>query len=166
MRGNCWCRMNMSLGHRRPPVLDAVRDYVGGTDGSIVRGERPRIWKSGEPIQRFRSRTCRARSGGWPANGKRWRDARMALRWAAAGMIEAQAGFRRLKAHRQLPALRWALAERQPRHSESTPWDRAGQHKSVSAYSCLPRSMAGSSRDQRVRWPDLGRDRSRLSQEV
>ena len=44
-------------------------------------------------------------------NVKRWRDASMALRWAAAGMIEAKAGFRRLKAHRQLPALRRALNE-------------------------------------------------------
>lgn len=32
-------------------------------------------------------------------NVKRWRDAGVALRWAAAGMIEANKGFRRLKAH-------------------------------------------------------------------
>jgi hypothetical protein len=48
---------------------------------------------------------------------KRWRDASMALRWAAAGMMEAKTGFRRLKAHRQLPALRRALAEHQARHT-------------------------------------------------
>jgi putative transposase len=42
-------------------------------------------------------------------NVKRWRDARMALRWVAAGMLEATKGFRRLKAHRQLPVLRVAL---------------------------------------------------------
>lgn len=46
-------------------------------------------------------------------NVKRWRNASMALRWAAAGMMEAKAGFRRLKAHRLLPALRRALAEHQ-----------------------------------------------------
>jgi len=51
-------------------------------------------------------------------NVKRWRDASMALRWAAAGMMEAKAGFRRLKAHRQLPALRRALAEHQARQAE------------------------------------------------
>jgi putative transposase len=33
----------------------------------------------------------------------------MALRWVAAGMIEANKGFRRLKAHKQLPVLRAAL---------------------------------------------------------
>jgi transposase-like protein len=51
-------------------------------------------------------------------NVKRWRDASMALRWAAAGMMEAKAGFRRLKAHRQLPALRRALAEHYARHTQ------------------------------------------------
>src|SRR6478672_5211388 len=42
-------------------------------------------------------------------NVKRWRNAGMALRWVAAGMIEANKGFRRLKAHKQLPVLRAAL---------------------------------------------------------
>src|SRR5690554_5938995 len=42
-------------------------------------------------------------------NVKRWRDATMALRWTAAGMLEAAKGFRRLKAHKQLPVLKAAL---------------------------------------------------------
>src|SRR5215475_5094082 len=42
-------------------------------------------------------------------NVKRWRDAGMAMRWVAAGMIEANKGFRRLKAHKQLSVLRAAL---------------------------------------------------------
>jgi putative transposase len=53
-------------------------------------------------------------------NVKRWRDASMAPRWAADGMLEAKAGLRRLKAHRQLPSLRLALAEHRPRRSETT----------------------------------------------
>jgi hypothetical protein len=44
---------------------------------------------------------------------KRWRSAFMALRWTAAAMQEAVKGFRRLKAHKQLPALRAALEARQ-----------------------------------------------------
>jgi hypothetical protein len=36
---------------------------------------------------------------------KRWRSASMAMRWTAAAMQEAAKGFRRLKAHKQLPAL-------------------------------------------------------------
>jgi putative transposase len=43
-------------------------------------------------------------------NVKRWRDAAMALRWTGAAMQEAAKGFRRLKAHKQLPVLRKALA--------------------------------------------------------
>ncbi len=42
-------------------------------------------------------------------NVKHWRSPSMAMRWTAAAMIEAKKGFRRLKAHKQLPALRAAL---------------------------------------------------------
>ena len=44
-------------------------------------------------------------------NVKRWRNAEMALRWTAAGLLEAQKTFRRLKAYRQLPVLDAALRE-------------------------------------------------------
>ena len=50
-------------------------------------------------------------------NVKRWRNAGMALRWTAAGMMEATKGFRRLKAHKQLPTLKAALAAH---HSKQT----------------------------------------------
>ena len=50
-------------------------------------------------------------------NVKRWRNAGMALRWTAAGMMEAAKGFRRLKAHKQLPILRAALLAHQARHA-------------------------------------------------
>ena len=43
------------------------------------------------------------------ANVKRWRDGQMALRWCAAGMIEAGKQFRRVSGHLHLPALRAAL---------------------------------------------------------
>jgi transposase-like protein len=46
-------------------------------------------------------------------NVKRWRYAAMALRWTGAAMIEAAKGFRRLKAHKQLPSLRAALLAHQ-----------------------------------------------------
>ena len=44
-------------------------------------------------------------------NVKRWRNAEMALRWTATGLLEAQKTFRRLKAYRQRPILRDALQE-------------------------------------------------------
>ena len=43
------------------------------------------------------------------ANVKRWRDGQMALRWCAAGMIEAGKQFRRANGHLHLPTLRAAL---------------------------------------------------------
>ncbi len=48
---------------------------------------------------------CRERS----KNVKRWRDGQMALRWCAAGMVEAKGQFRRVNGHLHLPALRSAL---------------------------------------------------------
>jgi len=50
-------------------------------------------------------------------NVKRWRDAAMARRWTGAAMLEAAKGFRRLKAHRQLPILKAALAAQAARHT-------------------------------------------------
>src|SRR6266404_9369065 len=49
-------------------------------------------------------------------NVKRWQNAAMALRWTAAGMMEAAKGFRRLKAYKQLPVLRAALAAHQSKY--------------------------------------------------
>jgi putative transposase len=48
---------------------------------------------------------CRAHS----ANVKRWRDGQMALRWCAAGMVEAGKQFRRINGHLHLAKLRAAL---------------------------------------------------------
>lgn len=50
-------------------------------------------------------------------NVKHWQDASMALRWTSAAMCEAAKGFRKLKAHKQLPALRDALAALQAKHA-------------------------------------------------
>jgi putative transposase len=48
---------------------------------------------------------CREHAG----NVKRWRDGQMALRWCAAGMVEAGKQFRRVNGHLHLPTLRVAL---------------------------------------------------------
>ena len=42
-------------------------------------------------------------------NVKRWRNGQMALRWCAAGMLEADHQFRRVNGHLHLPKLRAAL---------------------------------------------------------
>jgi putative transposase len=43
------------------------------------------------------------------SNVKHWRDGQMALRWCAAGMLEAGKQFRRVNGHMHLPALRAEL---------------------------------------------------------
>jgi transposase-like protein len=53
-------------------------------------------------------------------NVKRWRNAEMALRWTAAGLLEAKKTFRRLKAYRQLPILRRALEEHMRRQQKQS----------------------------------------------
>ena len=40
---------------------------------------------------------------------KRWSSGEMALRWAAAGMLAAEAQFRRVKGYQELPQLAAAL---------------------------------------------------------
>ena len=52
-------------------------------------------------------------------NVKYWRSPSMALRWAGAAMQEAAKGFRRLKAHKQLPLLKAALAKRKAKAAPS-----------------------------------------------
>lgn len=50
-------------------------------------------------------------------NVKRWTGSSMAMRWTAAGMMEAKKGFRRLKAYKKLPVLRNALLAIQAKRS-------------------------------------------------
>ena len=103
-----------------------LEQMAPGVSASILEGidELLTVIRLGLPIELRRSlactniienmmgsirRVCR--------NVKRWRDALMALRWTGAAMLEAAKGFRRLKAHRQLPVLRSALVKLQAEHS-------------------------------------------------
>jgi putative transposase len=46
-------------------------------------------------------------------NVKRWRDGKMIKRWCAAGMLNAERSFRRLKGYRQMPTfVTWELFHR------------------------------------------------------
>ena len=45
-------------------------------------------------------------------NVKHWRDGEMKKRWVAAGMLEAQRSFRRIRGYKQIPALVAALGRR------------------------------------------------------
>ncbi len=47
---------------------------------------------------------------------KREREAKMALRWIAAGLFEAKRGFRRINAYKQSPLLKQALSDLRQKH--------------------------------------------------
>ncbi len=61
-----------------------------------------------EPMNSVIRQVCR--------NVKPWRDAKMALRWTAAGMVEAKKGFRRIETYKQLPILKQALIGQRQKH--------------------------------------------------
>src|SRR4051794_4667274 len=53
-------------------------------------------------------------------NVKRWRSGEMRLRWTAAGMLEAERQFRRLRGHREMPLLVAALTRETRPTAEAT----------------------------------------------
>ena len=96
-----------------------------GVAGSILEGldEILTVSRLGLPIELRRSlaltniiENMNGTVGRVSHNVKRWRDASMALRWTAAGLMEAAKGFRRLKARDQLPTLRDALQRHHANH--------------------------------------------------
>jgi len=89
-----------------------------GVSGSILEGldEILTVVRLGLPTQLRRALACTNIIENMMStvrrvcrNVKRWRSTTMALRWTAAAMQEAKKGFRKLKAYKQLPALRMAL---------------------------------------------------------
>ena len=63
-------------------------------------------------------------------NVKRWRDeGDMRRRWCAAGLIQAERKFRRLRGHRQMPQLVAALA----RHAKAVTPTRNTDQNSIAA---------------------------------
>ena len=57
--------------------------------------------------------SCFARTESWTARVKRWRNGKMVLRWGAAALLVAEAGFRRIRGHAHLPQLKAALVAHQ-----------------------------------------------------
>ena len=77
-----------------------------------------RTLRSTNPVESM-IEICREHS----KNVKRWRDGTMALRWCAAGMLEADHQFRRVNGHLHLPKLRAALEGRSSRKASADSHD-------------------------------------------
>jgi putative transposase len=95
------------LDRTHPGAAASLREGLEDTLTVLRLGVPPtlaRTLRSTNTIESMIS-VCREHS----ANVKRWRDGQMALRWCAAGMVEAGKQFRRVNGHLHLPALRAAL---------------------------------------------------------
>jgi transposase-like protein len=95
------------LDKTHPGAAASLREGLEETLTVLRLGVPPtlaRTLRSTNPIESMIS-ICRNHC----TNVKRWRDGQMALRWCAAGMIEATGQFRRVNGHLHLPKLRAAL---------------------------------------------------------
>jgi putative transposase len=95
------------LDKTHPGAAASLREGLAETLTVLRLGVPPtlaRTLRSTNAIESMIS-ICRAHS----ANVKRWRDGQMALRWCAAGMVEAGKQFRRVNGHLHLAKLRAAL---------------------------------------------------------
>jgi putative transposase len=95
------------LDKTHPGAAASLREGMAETLTILRLGVPPtlaRTLRSTNPIESM-IEICREHS----KNVKRWRDGTMALRWCAAGMLEADHQFRRVNGHLHLPKLRAAL---------------------------------------------------------
>jgi hypothetical protein len=89
------------------PAVREIRCHWAKSVGSRFRASLSQAHAlSG--LHRSRLNLCMATrsAGGGSTNVKRWRDGQMALRWCAAGMLEASKQFRRVNGFLHLHALR------------------------------------------------------------
>jgi transposase-like protein len=100
-------RLARELAKTHPGAAASLREGMAETL-TILRLDVPptlaRTLHSTNPVESM-IEICRDHS----RNVKRWRDGTMALRWCAAGMLEAGHQFRRVNGHMHLPRLRAAL---------------------------------------------------------
>src|SRR5262245_44925663 len=128
----------LAKGRGSTNVLNLVLPEEDGVSASILEGldQMLTVIRMGLPPELRRSLGCTNAIESLMAvlrqvcrNVKRWRDARMALRWTGTAMLEAKKTFRRLKAHKQLPVLRAALL----RHQQTLIGEQAIARKNLAA---------------------------------
>jgi len=95
------------LDKTHPRVAASLREGLAETLTVLRLGVPPTLARTLRSTNTIESMigVCRQRS----ANVKRWRDGDMAIRWCAAGMVEAGKQFRRVNGHLHLANLRAAL---------------------------------------------------------
>ncbi len=108
------------LDKTHPGAAASLREGLAETLTVLRLGVTPtlaRTLRSTNPIESM-IEICREHAG----NVKRWQDGQMALRWCAAGMVEARKQFRRVNGYLHLEALRAAL-EAEVARTVAAPWE-------------------------------------------
>jgi transposase-like protein len=95
------------LDRTHPGAAGSLREGLSETLTVLRLGVSPTLARTLRSTNAIESMISIARTHS--ANVKNWQNGNMALRWCAAGMIEARAQFRRVNGHLHLPALRTAL---------------------------------------------------------
>jgi putative transposase len=101
------CALAAELDNTHPGAAASLREGMAETLTVLRLGVPPtlaRTLRSTNAIESMIS-ICRTHA----RNVKRWRDGQMALRWCAAGMVEAGKQFRRVNGHLHLRSLRDTL---------------------------------------------------------
>ena len=95
------------LDRTHPGAAGSLREGLSETLTVLRLGVSPTLARTLRSTNCIESMISIARTHS--ANVKNWQNGNMALRWCAAGMIEARAQFRRVNGYLHLPALRAAL---------------------------------------------------------
>jgi putative transposase len=92
------------LEHTHPGAAGSLREGLAETLTVLALGVPPTLARTLRSTNCIES-ICRNHS----SNVKNWQSGDMALRWCAAGLVEAGKQFRRVNGHMHLPTLRAAL---------------------------------------------------------
>ena len=95
------------LDRTHPGAAGSLREGLAETLTVLRLGVAPTLARTLRSTNCIESMISIARTHS--TNVKNWQNGTMALRWCAAGMIEARGQFRRVNGHLHLPALRAAL---------------------------------------------------------
>jgi hypothetical protein len=93
---------------QHPGAAASLREGLEETFTTRRLGLSGRLCRTPSSTNPVESMTSTARSTA--RNVKRWRDGRMVRRWVAAGMLNAERSFRRIKGCKDMPVLVAALA--------------------------------------------------------
>jgi putative transposase len=95
------------LERTHPGAVGSLREGLSETLTVLRLGVSPTLARTLRSTNSIESMISIARTHS--SNVKNWQNGNMALRWCAAGMIEARGQFRRVNGHLHLPGLRVAL---------------------------------------------------------